>query len=151
MLLVTLVLVAAIAVMWPARVGGRATYVTTFGTSMEPRFHSGDLAILFPASEYRVGDIVAYHSTLLDTVVMHRITAVHEGHYLFKGDHNSWTDPDRPTKGQLLGKLWLRVAHGAVLLIALRNMAIAGAILALAFFAFPAKSPTDALPTRSTG
>ena len=33
-------------------------------------------------------------------------------HYVFKGDNNSWTDPERPTRADLVGKLWLEVPHG---------------------------------------
>ena len=39
---------------------------------MEPGFHAGDLAILRTADRYAVGDVVAYRSPILNTVVMHR-------------------------------------------------------------------------------
>ena len=55
------------------RPGGGTTYLATHGTSMEPRFPTGDLAILRPADSYAVGDVVAYWSESLDTIVMHRI------------------------------------------------------------------------------
>ena len=35
---------AAVWAFWPQTLGGGTTYVTTHGTSMEPRFHTGDLA-----------------------------------------------------------------------------------------------------------
>lgn len=110
-LLVALV-VAASWLLWPVALGGRTTYVTTHGVSMEPRFHTGDLAIIRPAGSYRVGDVVAYHSDLLNTTVMHRIVAVHDGHYTFKGDNNSWLDPQPPTRHLLLGKLAVRIPQG---------------------------------------
>ena len=55
------------------QIGGSTRYVVTNGDSMEPLFHSGDLALVRPAGQYKVGDIVAYWSTLLHTVVLHRI------------------------------------------------------------------------------
>ena len=62
--LVTGGIVLLFAVAWlvagPARLGGSTTYVATHGISMEPRFHTGDLALVRPASAYRVGDVVAY-------------------------------------------------------------------------------------------
>ncbi|MGA9859993.1 MAG: S24 family peptidase, partial [Solirubrobacteraceae bacterium] len=65
-------------------IGGSTNYVITHGVSMEPRFHSGDLALVRPAAQYRVGDVVAYHSSLLHLVVLHRIYAIHDGRYTFK-------------------------------------------------------------------
>ena len=46
---------AAVWAFWPLALGGGTTYVSTHGTSMEPRFHTGDLAILRSADRYEVG------------------------------------------------------------------------------------------------
>ena len=100
----------------PARIGGHTTYLVTAGVSMEPHFHTGDLAIVRPAGSYAVGEVAAYHSTLLHTVVLHRIVAIHDGRYVFKGDHNNFVDPDRPTRAQIVGRLWLHVPHAGALL-----------------------------------
>jgi signal peptidase I len=105
--------VAALWLLWPSSLGGRTTYVVTHGVSMEPGFHSGDLAILHSVSSYGVGDVAAYHSDTLHTVVMHRIHGLDpSGGFVFKGDNNSWLDPDHPTRAKLLGRLWLRVPGG---------------------------------------
>jgi signal peptidase I len=112
---------------WPATLGGGTTYVTTHGVSMQPRFHTGDLAILRDAGSYTVGDVVAYHSETLHTVVMHRIVARDGARFVTKGDHNTWLDPDHPAPDEVLGKLWLRVPHGGATLAALkspRNLAV---------------------------
>ena len=80
---------------------------------MEPRFHSGDLAIVKPASDYKVGTIAAYKSSTLNgTVVLHRITAINHGRFTFKGDNNNFTDPDHPSATDLVGSLRARVPHG---------------------------------------
>jgi len=113
--LATLALVIVAGLAWfyfgPTTIGGSTRYVVTSGVSMEPRFHTGDLAIVRPVSNYRVGDIVAYWSTLLHTVVLHRIIARDGNRYVFKGDNNHFIDPIRPTRSELLGKLWLHVPH----------------------------------------
>ena len=113
--LATLALVIVAVVAWfylaPTTIGGQSRYVVTSGVSMEPRFHTGDLAIVRPVSNYRVGEIVAYWSTLLHTVVLHRIIAKDGNTYVFKGDNNHFIDPLRPTRSELLGKLWLHVPH----------------------------------------
>lgn len=97
---------------WPVQLGGSTTYVTTHGDSMAPRFHSGDLAVLRPAEDYVVGDVAAYHSKVLGTLVMHRIVAVHQGRFVFQGDLNSWVDPEDVAPDQIVGSLRLRVPHG---------------------------------------
>src|SRR5271157_145822 len=71
---------------------GEVALVTTHGQSMEPRFHSGDLAVVVPDSTYHVGQIVGYQSPLLHVVVLHRIVAEHDGTFVFKGDNNSFLD-----------------------------------------------------------
>lgn len=100
----------------PPLIGGRTTYVVTHGVSMEPTFHSGDLALVRPASSYKVGEVVAYHSSLLHIVVLHRIIAIHNGRYTFKGDNNSFVDPVHPTRAQLVGALWMHVPGGGRIL-----------------------------------
>jgi signal peptidase I len=119
-----LVPILAVAAWWlaaPPALGGNTSYVTTHGISMLPRFHTGDLALVRPADSYRVGEIAAYHSATLHTVVLHRIIAVHDGHYTFKGDNNSFTDPDHPVRAQLIGHLWVRIPDGGHVLTKLRS------------------------------
>ncbi|WP_375492146.1 signal peptidase I [uncultured Jatrophihabitans sp.] len=96
--------------------GGMPKFVTTHGTSMEPRFHTGDLGVLRHADSYHVGDIAAYHSTTLHTIVMHRIVKIQDGRYTFKGDNNSWLDPAPAKRSQLVGTLAVRVPHGGIVL-----------------------------------
>ena len=64
--------------------------------------------------EYRVGDVVAYHSTLLHVVALHRIIAIHGSRYVFKGDNNDFIDPTHPTRSELMGALWVHIPHGGV-------------------------------------
>jgi signal peptidase I len=109
---------------WPAQLGGGADYVTTFGNSMEPGIHSGDLIITKPASSYGPGDAVAYRSDALRTVVLHRIVSVEDGRYTFQGDNNSWLDPTPPTEEQLVGKMWVLVPQGGIWLQRLTSLPV---------------------------
>jgi signal peptidase I len=118
---VAALVLAAVWVFWPLTLGGSTTYVGTHGTSMEPRFHTGDLAILRSAPSYTVGDVVAYRSVSLDTVVMHRIVAMDGARFVIQGDNNDWLDEDHPSEDQVLGKLFLRVPKGGMVLGALRS------------------------------
>ena len=115
-LVVAAIALAGCIALWPVQMGGATSYVTTHGISMEPRFHTGDLAILRASDTYNVGDITGYHSTTLHRVVMHRIVKIQNGLYTFKGDNNSWLDPAPAEKSQLIGKLALRVPHGGIVL-----------------------------------
>jgi len=103
--------------------------VTTSGVSMAPRFHSGDLAVVRPADDYKVGQIVAYRSAQLRTVVLHRIIAIKGDRYVFKGDNNDFIDPARPVRADLIGRLTLRVAHGGRILAWLHTPFMAALLL----------------------
>ncbi len=137
--LITVALIAAGAVAWwylaPTRIGGSTTYVATHGISMEPRFHTGDLAIVRPAAAYTVGDVVAYRSNLLHTVVLHRIVARRGSLYVFKGDNNDFIDPRAVPRADLIGKLWLHIPHGGVMLATLHTPIGAAALIGVLGFA----------------
>jgi hypothetical protein len=108
---------------------------------MEPGFSTGDLALLRPSSAYDVGDVVAYRSESLDTTVMHRIVSGDAEGFVTRGDNNDWLDEDRPSDGEILGELFLRVPQGGKALGAVRNPAALGAatIAGLAAFAAVAR------------
>ena len=112
-LLITLLGLAALATAWsflaPGALGGSTSYVVTDGSSMAPRLREGDLVLVRRQSSYRVGEIVAYESKQLQTIVLHRIVARKGSRYVFKGDHNHWLDSERPTRDQLLGTSFLRL------------------------------------------
>jgi signal peptidase I len=105
---------------------GEVHLVTTHGISMEPRFHTGDLAVIVPAAQYHVGEIVGYHSPLLHIVVLHRIVAEHGGRFTFKGDNNSFLDPVRLPASAIVGRLWLHVPRGGVVLGWFRSPVVLG-------------------------
>jgi signal peptidase I len=102
--------------------------VSTYGTSMEPRFSTGDLAVLRPADDYAVGDVVAYRSDDLDTTVMHRIVERNGDRFVTQGDNNSWLDEERPTADQVMGALWFRVPQGGKAFAALTSPAVLGVV-----------------------
>ncbi|HEY6760552.1 MAG TPA: signal peptidase I [Baekduia sp.] len=125
----SLVLVAAAwLVAGPAQLGGRTTYVTTHGISMEPRFHTGDLALVRPAADYRVGDVVAYRSSVLHSIILHRIIGRDGDRYVFQGDNNGFVDPVHPPRSALVGRLWHRVPHGGLVLAWLHGPAVAAVL-----------------------
>ena len=137
------VLAVAAFVLWPERWGGSMTYVITSGSSMEPSFEQGDLAILRSSSDYEAGDVAAYDSTELKKIVMHRITEESDKGYTFQGDNNDFLDPETVTDDQMLGELVVRVPSvGTYLTWFLKpiNLAIAAAAL---FFLFGDRKPNE--------
>lgn len=130
--------VAILGIAWyflaPPQLGGKTSYAVTFGISMEPHFHHGDLVMLRRRDAYHVGQVVAYRSHDLHRNVLHRIVAVADGHFTFKGDNNSFVDPEHPTARDLVGAEWLRlpaVGNWLASLHSPRNAAIAAFLIVL--------------------
>jgi signal peptidase I len=93
----------------PGQIGGRTSYVTTTGTSMEPLLHAGDLVIVRSTGDYEVGDVVAYRNAQLGQVVLHRIVDIEGARYVFQGDHNDWVDDYEPTADEVIGEMSVRM------------------------------------------
>jgi len=117
--------IALIAALWlffaPVQAGGLATYVIIAGQSMEPKLHYGDLVVVHQASNYQVGDVVAYKNADLKHYVIHRIIGENLGRFLLKGDNNSWTDDYEPVQKEVLGKLWIHLPRFGSYMLALRK------------------------------
>lgn len=115
----------------PVQLGGSTSYVVTHGISMEPLFHTGDLAILRSQPSYHVGEIVAYHNYMLHRTVLHRIIARDGSRYVFKGDNNNFVDPEHPAASQLIGALWVHIPRVGGVLQSVRSPALIGLLLAV--------------------
>lgn len=93
----------------PTQLGGWVTYVIVDGISMEPGFVLGDLVLVRTSPDYKAGDAVVYKDEELHSYVFHRIVGTDLDHYILQGDNNGWLDSYRPTRAEIVGKLWLRV------------------------------------------
>src|SRR5579875_830042 len=103
----------------PAALGGFNSYLITSGISMLPNFHTGDFVVARKADSYHVGDIIAYHWE--HTLVLHRIVAVDQGHFVMKCYHNTWYDPVEPAPSDVAGKLWIHIPGGGKFLASIRQ------------------------------
>ena len=132
MVLSVAVAATAFAATWwyiaPPPLGGSTSFVTVDGTSMLPELRMSDLVALRSQHTYRVGDVVGYRSGLIHRVVLHRIIAIRDGRYVFKGDNNSFLDPDRPTRSQLVGRLWLHIPSAGRLVLQLHRPPVAAGL-----------------------
>ncbi|MCQ3936492.1 MAG: signal peptidase I [Chloroflexi bacterium] len=104
---------ALVLVFWltlaPVQLGGWVTYVIVDGSSMEPGFTFGDLVLVRSASAYGVGDAVVYRDANMDSFVFHRIVGTELDRFVLQGDNNDWLDSYRPTRDEIIGKLWLSI------------------------------------------
>ena len=93
---------------------GSVALVETHGNSMSPRITTGDLVIVAEQSTYHQGEVVAYHSHDLRQVVLHRIKAIQDGHYTFRGDYNGFDDAEQPESSQLIGREVIHIPGGGL-------------------------------------
>ncbi|MEA3216863.1 MAG: hypothetical protein QOJ19_3019, partial [Acidimicrobiia bacterium] len=110
-MLLPLAVLAGVIAFLPTQLGGHAGYVRTWGISMEPMFHAGDLGVIRAARGYNVGDVVAYRNDL-GIIVLHRIIGIDGDRFVFKGDNNHFLDEDHPRSDRLIGRLWFRIPKG---------------------------------------
>ena len=115
----------AAAVAWyflaPQSVGGRVAYTVVTGQSMEPTLRADDLAIVREAPSYGRGDAVAYRSSHLGQIVLHRIVEVEDGRFVLQGDNNDFLDADHPRSSDVIGRLWVRIPKAGFFVSYLRS------------------------------
>lgn len=97
-----LLVLAALAAL-SARAGGPVTWHVTNGISMLPGITPGTLVVSHRQDSYDVGDVVAYRSTQLGQVVIHRVVELDGDRMVLQGDNNSWLDPERPLPSEAVG------------------------------------------------
>ncbi len=108
------------------------------------------------AAAYQVGDIVIYHNVDMNADVIHRIIGIEGDHFMFKGDNNSWIDAYRPTRAEIVGKLWIHLGQVGKVVEWVRsplNMALAAGLLGGFFMltTIPQKSGTKGKKVQPAG
>jgi signal peptidase I len=92
-----------------ARTGGPVSWVVTNGVSMSPGITQGTLVVLTRQPRYEVGDVLAYDSSQLHTVVLHRAIERNDDRFVMKGDNNAWIDGAEPTEDEIIGRRLFQV------------------------------------------
>ncbi|HET7354835.1 MAG TPA: signal peptidase I [Gaiellaceae bacterium] len=123
----------------PQRLGGRAAWVMVSGTSMLPRFHTGDLVLVEHQSSYHVGEIVAYRvpkgQVGTGFVVIHRIIGGNgRTGWRMKGDNRTAPDLWYPTDHDVIGSKLLRIPHAWFFIRLLHMPLILGLVAGFAAF-----------------
>lgn len=89
--------------------GGVKTFVVRSG-SMEPSIKTGGLVIVFPSSDYKVGDVITYGAaSKTKTPTTHRIVEINSSGIITKGDANNAPDARIVSKREIIGKVFLSV------------------------------------------
>lgn len=95
--------------------GGYKILVVLSG-SMEPAIHTGSVAAVKPAREYKVGDIITFgEKTKTKTPTTHRIHEIKETDgvksYITKGDANNAPDQKPVSEKEIIGKVLFSVPY----------------------------------------
>jgi signal peptidase len=138
-LLLLVVLAGWALVLRPQALGGPAGYVLVSGTSMEPKYHTGDMVLVIRQGEYRVGDVIAYRVPEGDVAagaqVIHRIIGGDGTHgFVVQGDNRSAPDVWRPTNADIVGAKTLRIPNAVLVLQFLRSPVLLGLLAACFVF-----------------
>jgi signal peptidase I len=132
----------------PTALGGATAYLFVSGQSMEPRMHSGDLAITRVQDHYAVGDVIAYRIPRGDVgagrIVIHRIVGGSEqAGFRTRGDNRTADDLWRPRQRDVVGKAVWFAPDAARYLAALRSPFMIAVLVGLAaWFLIPGPRPT---------
>jgi signal peptidase I len=135
----SLTALAAVIVLWmlflrPASLGGPVSYIIIRGSSMLPRYASGDLIIVRTTPDYQVGDVVAYRVPDGDIgsglIVIHRIVGSGHNAFTMRGDNNAAIDPWTPQPDDVLGKAWLTISGFGRVLSAIHQPVVLAALAA---------------------
>ncbi|HJQ74989.1 MAG TPA: signal peptidase I [Gaiellaceae bacterium] len=132
----------------PQSLGGRAGWVLVSGTSMEPRFHTGDLVLVEHQSSYHVGEVVAYRvpkgQAGAGHVVIHRLTGGNgRTGWTTQGDNRTAPDFWHPTNHDVIGAKTLRIPHAWLLLRFLHTPLFLGLLAAFGVFFWVALADSE--------
>lgn len=123
LVLLALVLVA-VWFLWPVSFGGTTRFVIVQGTSMEPRYHLGDVVVAQRNQDPQLGDVVVFRIPEGEhgagTLVVHRLHGVRDdGSFITKGDNRRYPDPWHVTHKEIVGTpSWTMPQFGRVVNIA---------------------------------
>ena len=125
----------------PAALGGPASWIVVAGESMEPAIQPGSLVVVTRASDYRIGDVVAYHVPDgypgAGDLVIHRIVGGSaDAGFVVRGDNTNGPDIWRPRPAEIAGSLWLTFPDVGPAILFLRSpIVIASFAAAIATYA----------------
>lgn len=118
------ILIPVIIYLWPSALGGTTEILIVQGQSMLPTILPGSLVVAKQASEYNVGEIVAFvqkSGTGSQKIVVHRIIEETEQGFVIMGDNNPTKDPGFQTSENILGTVIFATPYVGDVFALLRN------------------------------
>jgi len=108
--ILTVFIIAFLALNLPINLGGNTRYEPVLSGSMEPSISVGSLVLIKPVEtgSLTVGDIICYHFSD-ERLVTHRIIEVNSEGFITKGDANEENDPKLVQKSDIVGSVVLTV------------------------------------------
>ncbi len=112
----TLISIGLVILAWPLAFGGIFSWTIVSGASMEPLYHTGDLALTLKSFDgYEVGQIIVYTVKVgnQEGMVIHRIIKKQpDGSYLTKGDNKELPDQHVAKPELIRGKVVFLIPQG---------------------------------------
>jgi signal peptidase len=149
-----------VALILPADLGGRVSWVAVSGHSMEPTYHSYDLALTVRTGRAGVGDVIVYRVPEGDPgaghQVIHRVIGGNAAHgYITQGDNREDPDIWHPRGGDVVGRVVVLIPQGGKVLVALLDLhnlgLVALGLLIWAIWPRPEESSDDSVyPSENT-
>ena len=130
------VLAALAVVVWPTTLGGRTSVTIVSGSSMEPTYHTGDLALVRKVDDLAVGDVIVYTVPAGEPGegrnVIHRVIggSAAEG-WRTQGDNRETPDIWRPRPEDVVGTVRAIVPEGGTWVLRAISPAGLGLVVAL--------------------
>ncbi len=111
--LVILVSFAALMIISLIPIPGNYDLLTVQSGSMKPAIKTGSVAVVKPADEYKIGDVITFDSRIGDQTITHRVYDVRvvggEKLYTTKGDVNNAPDPREVSESDVVGKVLISI------------------------------------------
>ena len=131
---------AAVALVLPTSIGGPMTYTVVSGHSMEPTYHTYDLAVTARVGDPKVGDVIVYRvpdgEPGAGGQVIHRVVGGDPvAGFTTRGDNRDEDDIWHPRRADVVGRVVGIVPQGGrilVMVLAPTNLGLV-ALLALAW------------------
>lgn len=133
--LVLLLAAAALSLVVPILRGEPSRLVIVSGQSMDPTFHTGDLVLVWPDTDYRVGDVAPYRVPEGEPgaggLVIHRIVGGDgRSGFVMQGDNNAAPDIWMPRSEDIIGRKVILVPRIGEVMAWARQPAVLAAIVA---------------------
>jgi signal peptidase len=150
-------MVALAVAVWPTTLGGRFNVTIVSGTSMEPTYHTGDLALVRRTDDIAVGDVIVYAVPAGEPGdgrhVIHRVVGgdARSG-WITRGDNRDTPDIWRPRADDIVGTVRGIVPQGGTwLLKVLSPMGVGVAVAIAVVWVFWPRDAADGEPDGDAG